>query len=128
MPLAFCGPSIDLARLYVRYGADSRHLSFIQLFMDYAHRQPDLNPLQDSEEQMYLKFLVKELSLNPNDRDAEGKDAVFHSCQGLRLNLLKFLAEDLGASIEIPNFPTGRTALLDAALKGHVDLFTYLLS
>ena len=66
--------------------------------------------------------------MNPNDSDADGKDAVFHSCQGLRLNLLKLLAEDLGASIDIPSFPNGRTPLLESALKGQLDLFSYLLS
>lgn len=83
-----------------------------------------------SEHREYLIFLVRELRLNPNDCDQNGQDAVTYCYLSGLPDLereLPFLTKDLGASVDMPSLPQGRSQLLDAAMRGHLELFDFLL-
>ena len=54
-PLFYAFPSLDLARLFHRYGADPRHLSFIHCFFSYPH------------DPQFLSFLIHDLHLNVDE-------------------------------------------------------------
>ena len=63
-PLYYCFPNLDLAKIFVRYGADPKHLSFLHCFFTY---RPNFK---------YLEFLIKECKLDLEEEDVEGKTAL----------------------------------------------------
>jgi hypothetical protein len=62
---------MEISRLFIRYGADPARLSFMNAYANYAKNDSLL-----SEHREYLKFLVRELNLNPNELDDSGRGAL----------------------------------------------------
>ncbi|CDW86950.1 ankyrin repeat protein [Stylonychia lemnae] len=139
-PLYYCYPSIELARLFNRYGADASKLSFLHCFFTYNkpqlwERAIDISKsdtqkkgiaLQSSSYQDYLAFLIKELKLDIDEQDVESKTAILHTYEEFRKDQMLFLIQ-LEADLEVPSLGLGKTMLLDAFHKGYVDLVQFLL-
>jgi hypothetical protein len=96
--MAYCYPNIELAKLYVRYGTEPKRISFIHQFFTNAKFGPEIN---DNEiDRSYFNFLVRELEVNVNEIDANGKDAVTYCYEANRKDYLTFLVSGLGASLD----------------------------
>ena len=87
---------MELARLFVRYGADPSQISFLHTFFTQAEKDMSTE---------YLRFLVKELNVDVNEEDSEGKDAIAHCYLSMRVDLLSLLAKELGANLELATMP-----------------------
>eukprot|EP00347_Sterkiella_histriomuscorum_P003332 403364693 len=138
-PLYYCFPSLELARLYNRYGAESQRLSFLHCFFTYSKPQPwqqQSDSEQDSKKKQntpnqgntleYLTFLVKEFKLDVDELDIDGKSALVHAYEDYRKDTMSFLI-GLSADMEIGCLGQGKTMLLDAFHKGFIDLVQFLL-
>ena len=85
----------------------------------------------------YLRFLVNDFDMDLDEQDINGKTALIHmyvvvisnTNQGAKIAAftdMKTLIE-LGAQIDLPCLEEGRTLLLDSALHGNVDSFSFFL-
>lgn len=100
-PLAFCYPNLELVKLFVRYGAEPRHLSFIHQFFAHAQFGDNVKEIEmQGIDRPYFSYLVKELQVNVNETDAHGKDAVTYCYEAYRKDYISFLVTGLGASLD----------------------------
>jgi len=137
-PLYFSFPSTALCDLLISAGADPYQLSFLHCYFTYrkqAQRQEDLFK--------FVYNLVVKHRLDCNETDIGGRNCVAIVYQDLRddpgsveatvkqnMQELHFLAS-IGSNLDhkcMDNPSQGRTILLDAAYKGRVELFSYLLT
>ena len=126
--MAFCYPNLELAKLFVRYGAEPSRLSFIHQFFTHANFGDNVLDIDKSGlDRPYFEYLVKDLQINVNEIDAHGKDAVAYCYEAYRKDYISFLVSGLGASLDQQTMSNGRTILLDSAMRGHIDLFEFLL-
>lgn len=99
----------------VKYGAQTENLSFLHCYFTY---QPDWP---------YISFCVKELNLPVDEQDIEGKTALAHCYEELKLEEMSFLL-GLGSDINLGCLPDERTLAHDACLKGNYELVSFLFS
>lgn len=139
-PLFLSYPSIELCDLFVSYGANPEKISFLHCYFSYRRSMVAEN------QQMFFKFihnLVMKHKMNVNETDIHGRNcislvyadlrdkpsSVWSGSNPINYYEIHFLAS-IGANMNLKCMDTptiGRTILLDAAYKGRVDLFSYLL-
>ena len=88
-------------------------MSFIYCYFNY---RPDFD---------YISFLVKELKMNIDELDSEGRSALTICYEEYRKDQMYSLIS-LGANIDLPCLPGGKTMLLDSFHKGYIDLVEFL--
>lgn len=139
-PLYFAFPRIDLCDTMISHGADVHCLSFLHCYFTYRKQVPR-HEQQDFYK--YISNLVVQHGLDVNETDVNGRNCIAIVYQDLRddplsvdpqakLNYYEVhFLKSIGSSVDLrclDDPQQGRTALLDAAYKGRVDLFSYLLA
>lgn len=138
-PLFLSYPSVELADLFVTYGANPKKISFLHCYFSYRRS------MQSESQQIFFKFvhnLVMKHKMNVNETDIHGRNCIalvysdlrdkpssVYSAKPINYYELHFLTS-IGANLNLKCMDTiniGRTILLDSAYKGRVDLFSYLL-
>lgn len=138
-PLFLSYPSVELCDLFVTYGANPKKISFLHCYFSYRRS------MQQESQQIFFKFihnLVMKHQMNVNEQDVHGRNCIalvyadlrdkpssVYSTKPINYYELHFLTS-IGANLNLKCMDTpsiGRTILLDAAYKGRVDLFSYLL-
>lgn len=126
------------------FGSDPELLSFLHCFFTYRNSPQATEPIDNLPSALevnsatalsdYLHFLVKDLEMDLDEQDVNGKTALCHmyaivsanttadSAKKAAFRDMKTLIE-LGAQLDLPVLEHGRTLLLDAALHGNVDSF-----
>ena len=115
-PLYYCFPNSELAKLYLRYSADPKLLSFLHCFFTY---RPNLKYLGD--------IVLTEFKLDVEEEDVEGKSALIFTYEEFKVDQMIFLL-NFGANIDRPSCGGGRTMLLDACMRGHSKSVEFLLN